>query len=290
VQPESSLAFAAVRARYVVLLWLYPWILLLLPALNDRLLAFGAGWPWYWWSTAYTWLHDGLFLGVLALLAVLVWRLPIDACWGRPPTRPEVIGGLHLTAFVFIASLALTYLTFYPLSLASPDFVQWWYIDGYFPLLYYDSGVYPFLPNLLSLVSLCVVGPALEEIAFRGIILPRWTLKWGLPVGVLASSALFGVVHADPPGAFLFGVAMSVLYLKSQSLTLPILCHGLYNLAVWLMEVQYIVSNGPEHYYTLEEFQEGWPWGAGAAVIAMLWVALYMRRPKSDIRWKFPVS
>jgi membrane protease YdiL (CAAX protease family) len=201
-----------------------------------------------------------------------------------------VIGGLQLTAFVFIASLALTYLTFYPLSLASPDFVQWWYIDAYFPLLYYDSGVYPFLPNLLSLVSLCVVGPALEEIAFRGIILPRWTLKWGLPVGVLASSALFGVVHADPPGAFLFGVAMSVLYLKSQSLTLPILCHGLYNLAVWLMEVQYIVSNGPEHYYTLEEFQEGWPWGAGAAVIAMLWVALYMRRPKSDIRWKFPVS
>ena len=113
-------------------------------------------------------------------MAVLVWRLPIGACWGRPPTRREVIGGLQLTAFVFVASLALTYLTFYPLSLASPDFVQWWYIDGYFPLLYYDSGIYPFLPNLLSLVSLCVVGPALEEIAFRGIILPRWTHKWGL--------------------------------------------------------------------------------------------------------------
>jgi uncharacterized protein len=292
MQSEPSSPFAAVRGRYVVLLWLSPWLLPFVPGVNDLLLTVGTEWPWYWWETAYVWLYDALLAGGLAFLAVVVWRLPIDLCWGGPPTRREIVSGLQLTAFAFIASLALTYLTFYPLLFAVPDFVQWWYIDTYSPLIYYDydSGVYPVLPNLLGFLSLCVVGPMLEEITFRGILLPRWTHRWGLPAGVLTSSALFAIVHPDPFGAFVFGVAMCILYLKSQSLTLPIVCHGIYNLVIWLWDLADALTVGPDYVFTLEEFQASWPWGVGAAAITVIWSVAYLRAPKSEVRWSLPVA
>jgi len=281
-----------VRARYVVLLLLFPWLLELIPGFANPLLEIGEAWPWYWWSTVYYGLSDGLFAGALALLAVVVWQLPIDKCLGRPPTRSEVFGGLKLTAFTFVASLTLLYLTFYPLSFVVPDFVQWWYIDSYLPLVYYDYdyGFHPFVANLLWLVLLCVVTPILEEFTFRGILLPRWTHKWGLSAGVLTSSALFAALHSDPFGAFVFGIAMCILYLKSQSLTLSMLCHGLYNFAVWLLDLVDELTLGPDYVFTLEELQASWPWGIGAAAVTGAWAVVYLYRPKSDVPWRLPVA
>jgi len=286
---EHTSAFAAVRGRYIVVLWLSTWWLPFIPGFNDLVSSMGADWPWYWWETVYVWLHDGLFLAVLAFLTVVVWRLPIETCWGQSPARGEIVSGFQLTAFVFLASIAAIYLTFWPLSFAAPDIVQWWYIDRIFPLIYHDAGTYPFVPNVLSLLSLCVVAPALEEIAFRGILLPRWAHKWGLPAGALTSSALFGIVHIDPIGAFLFGLAMCIVYLRSKSLMLAIVCHGLHNLVVWFMEIGSIAIDGPEYWYTLENFQASWPWGIAAVLLTAAWSYIYLIGPKSNVRWSLPV-
>jgi membrane protease YdiL (CAAX protease family) len=292
VQPNRPSPFRAVRGRYIVLLWLLPSLLPLVPGFDDLVLAVGTDWPSYWWDIAYIWLHEVLFAGVLALLVVVIWRLPVAACWGRRPSRRELNSGLQLTAFAFVASMTLTYLTFYPLSFVAPDVVQRWYIDSYPPLLFYDydSSFYPLLPNLLWVVSLCVVGPMLEEISFRAILLPRWTCKWGLPIGILASSAVFAVAHPDTFGALVFGVAMCILYLKSQSLTLPIVCHGLYNFTLWLLAIGDALTVGPEYVFTLEEFQASWPWGVGAAGVTAIWSVVYVRGKKSEVRWSLPVA
>lgn len=278
--------FHTVRARYLVIAWLLPfvpWVTAPLADVIDML-------PWYWSSVAYSWLyHASLAAALLALCTV--WRLPVRRCLGALPTHGQMAGGLQLTAWVFLASLALTYALFYPLSLVVPDVVQRWYIDTYL-LLYFDfeSGRYPLWPNVLQVVSLCVAAPVLEEVTFRGIILPRWSRKWGMTGGMLLSSALFALPHIDPIGAFVFGLAMCALYLKTQSLVLPIVCHAANNLLCWLIEAAYAATYGPESFYTLEEFQAGWPWGVGAAVIALAWLFVYLQRPKSETRWTLPVA
>lgn len=289
-QPEPSSPFAAVRARQVVLLWISPLLLPYVPGFNALFATLLAEWPWYWLETTLTWLYFGLLAGGLALLTVYVWRLPIDKCLGRLPTRAEVSSGLQLTAFTFVASSALDYLTFYPLSFTWPGFVQWWYIDSYSPLVYYDSEGYPLLPNLFGVLALCVVGPALEEISFRGILLPRWAQRWGLARGIAASSALFSVLHSDTLGAFVFAVAMCVLYMKSQSLTLPILCHGFYNVVVWLWDFAYRLTNGSNSLSTLEDFQASWRWGLVAIAVTGIWSIAYLRGPISETRWRLPVE
>jgi len=286
VSPDNPSAFRRVRARHLVLVWLLP----LIPGVEWLLSTAGETWPWHWWDLAFTWLDHVVFGTALMLLGVYVWHLPFAACLGRLPTRPEVVAGLQLTTFVFIASLASFYAMFYPLAILFPDAVMTWFTETSSPLVFFDEGRYPPLPNLLQVVSLCVVTPVLEEIAFRGVILPRWSHKWGLTNGLLASSALFALMHADPLGAFIFAFAMSVLYLKTQSLALPILCHGAYNLVVWLLELESALRYGAETGYTLEDFQSSWPWAVGAAIVTLVWITIYLLRPRSEVRWKFPVD
>jgi uncharacterized protein len=285
VNADKPRAFHNVRARYLVLAWLLP----LAPGVGALLADVGTTLPWYWWLVAYSWVYHIAMAAVLVAV-VAAWRLPVKTCFGGLPTRSEVVGGLQLTAFVLLVSIVAAYAVFYPLSLVAPEAVQRWYIDTW-QLIYFDfdGGRYPLLPNLLEVLSLCVAAPVLEEITFRGIILPRWSHRWGIAAGMIASSAVFALPHIDPVGAFVFGLAMCALYLKTQSLVLPILCHGAHNLAVWLIEAVYAATYGPEHFYTLEEFQAGWPWAVGAAAILLVCMMLYLRRPKSEARWALPV-
>jgi membrane protease YdiL (CAAX protease family) len=88
------------------------------------------------------------------------------------------------------------------------------------------------LPLLLAAAA---IAPAVEEFAFRGLLLKKWAATRGLWTGILGSAAVFAILH--PPtwvGAFVFGVVAGVLYLWSGSLLAPILLHVLNNSLVAL--------------------------------------------------------
>ncbi len=277
--------FEQVRARYLVALWI------VVPFLGIAVLwnAAGGTWPWYWFEQALFWTYYGIVAAVSIPLVVGAWKLPVRACIGRFPTRAEIFGGIKLTTFVYLVSFAAFYAVFYPLSSVAPGFVQSWVIELP-PLLYEDGGAYPVLANILSLLTLCVMAPVIEEAMFRGLLLPRFAFKWGLRWGVAVSSGIFAVAHPDPVGAFVFAVAMCALYLRTQSLLLPMFCHGLYNFAVWVQDAALTVTSGPGHVYTLEEFRAGWTWAALAGAVAVVWAIYYLKKPGSDVRWELPVN
>ena len=156
------------------------------------------------------------------------------------------------------------------------------------PYIYTENDAYPIAPNLLSFISLVLIGPILEEFVFRGLLLHRWQKKWGLNIAILLSSFLFGIVHPDPVGAVAFGIAMCVLYLRTQSLWLPIICHSVNNFVVWLIEAGMFSFYGPEYYYTIEDFQNDWFFGILMTVISILWIHVYLRKAKSSRKWALP--
>jgi uncharacterized protein len=87
----------------------------------------------------------------------------------------------------------------------------------------------PALQLPLTLVVV-VVGPIVEEIAFRGIVFRRLLRRWPPVLAALGSSVLFGAAHFDLVGTTLMGLALVALYVQTRSLWVPIAAHALSNL------------------------------------------------------------
>lgn len=92
-----------------------------------------------------------------------------------------------------------------------------------------------------NFISTVFIAPASEEFIFRGVILNRFQLVANLPYAILISSFLFGVLHE--PGsifsAFIFGICMCILYLRTKNILVPIFAHFLNNL---IAEILYFVD------------------------------------------------
>lgn len=202
----------------------------------------------------------------------VVGRLPQDQRW-------LPIGGLVIALWLFSMSAFL--LSFHLMSLINPTFVETLLKKESF--LSTSETSTPGLYNLLTVVATVVVAPVTEEIIFRGILLQRWAIKWGIRASLLASSLVFGVLHVDMVGAFMFGLVMGLLYIKTRTLFVPMTCHTLNNsLALALTFLP--VENNATDIYTLEQLQADWWWGILLLILSFPWLArfIYRNYPKKN--------
>jgi uncharacterized protein len=83
-----------------------------------------------------------------------------------------------------------------------------------------------------SLFLLCVAAPITEEVLFRGVILNGFLDNYNPLEALLLSSWLFAFIHLNPwqfPTAFLLGMLLGLLYMRSGSIIPSIACHALFN-------------------------------------------------------------
>ncbi len=99
---------------------------------------------------------------------------------------------------------------------------------------------------LLYFVTVVILSPIIEEILFRGIFLRRFNKELdNLTLAILISSVLFGLCHGFGGilGAILFGICVSILYIKSRNILVPIFAHFLNNVISFI-----IALSGIEHF------------------------------------------
>ena len=110
---------------------------------------------------------------------------------------------------------------------------------GYFPTLHFlvefslpSMSIVGSLPLLGIFISTVVISPIVEELIFRGVLLNRLRLITPVIFSLLASSLLFGALHSFGSiiSAFVFGICMGILYIKTNNICVPILAHFLNNL------------------------------------------------------------
>jgi uncharacterized protein len=134
-----------------------------------------------------------------------------------------------------------------------------------------DPGLY----NALMLFSVLVVAPIAEEFIFRGVLLHRWAVKWGIRPAIVLTSGLFGVLHSNLVGLFMFGVVMSLLYLSTRSLVVPIVAHALNN-AIASGVDQLATQPATQVIDTLAEFRASWWLGVICLLVSAPWVLRYV--------------
>lgn len=195
---------------------------------------------------------------------------------------------LKLTVFVVFVNIVFAQgfnsIALYNLSFLFPDYVEYQINEKYFNNI----------PEIfLFIVSAIVLAPAIEELLFRGTILQKWSTKWGVRLGVLTSSLLFGVIHLNVAifSLFILGMMLSVLYFKTRNLLSPILCHCFYNITVTIFHIYYFFSNSPaerEAFISVSNYQTSIQPLLGQQILLVALTAplivyfLYKNFPKND--------
>jgi uncharacterized protein len=136
---------------------------------------------------------------------------------------------------LIIMTFGVIWVTILVFNTISPELAEW-YFDWLNSAELFDIGPDTSLLQYgLIFFVVAVFAPLVEEIIFRGIMVERFGAKYGFKSAVILSSFLFGVLHMDVIGAFVFGLVLSILYLRTRSLLLPFLVHAANNGAVMLL-------------------------------------------------------
>jgi len=129
---------------------------------------------------------------------------------------------------IIIAIIALNFGIIPPIisSIPMPESVQ----------LYFANlmGQYSFI----TLLTIVIAAPILEELIFRGIILDGLLKNYSPIKSILITSVLFGLAHLNPwqfISAFSLGAFISWIYYKTGSLSLAIIIHSVNNLGGFLI-------------------------------------------------------
>jgi len=167
-------------------------------------------------------------LPLVWLCLTLLWKRPV-AWMGLGPQWGRLLLGMGLG----VGAPVLVVLSLWRMNLARISFAR----TGWVPSQIASA--------VLGLLAVAVFAGVSEEIAFRGMMGLELSLTWGWPLAVVASGAVFGVVHllgqiktlnAVKAGAVMVSsIAISFLFISlyrfSGSLWLPIGFHIAWNCA-----------------------------------------------------------
>ncbi len=85
-----------------------------------------------------------------------------------------------------------------------------------------------------------ILGPVIEEVFFRRILLGQFLKKYNPIIAVSLSAILFSIYHIEPNDIwflFLYGLVFGYFYYKTNSLVASILLHSLTNLLTWTTKI-----------------------------------------------------
>ncbi len=228
-----------------------------------------------------------------AIATVVLWvirseGIKLKPLFGRGLLRSKLprfstAYGLFLVLSLLVFSLGSGSIFLYLVSLAFP---------GYAGLILENASVledtesqFPALYDGLVGVLVIGVAPAVEELIFRGVLLQRWATKWGMRPALVASSVLFGLLHTNnPAGLMLFGLVMGLLYVRTRSLWVPIVCHGLNNLAAAGVVALNKAAASDQMAVTVADIEASWQIGLLLVLVSVpfLWRFVQRSWPRAE--------
>lgn len=150
----------------------------------------------------------------------------------------------------------------------------------------------------ITVLGIVTLGPLLEEVAFRGLLLTALLWFYRPWIAVLAAAALFGALHVNlmqiVPGV-LMGLVLGTVYARTGSLVLSWFGHAIYNAQVGVMMAILSATAGwPNGLPTAGASGElpviAWIIGAGGVLIGSVLLRSSLNTVPLDLRprWRQP--
>ena len=186
---------------------------------------------------------DLFFITLLSLVLIFfIWALKGTTGLSKnfenlflPKNRKEIFYVFALNIiFAFIFTCLTGWLDLL-IGFSDPSWASTYDIDS----VNVSAGIF-----LLSAISSIIFAPVFEELVFRGVLFNRLKIRMGIIPAMLVSSFIFAIGH-DFGGilsAFLFGICMCILYLKTDNILIPMSVHFINNLTATFLELTPIDS------------------------------------------------
>ena len=106
------------------------------------------------------------------------------------------------------------------------------------PILDFTPKSYDTLAIVFEVISSIIFAPILEELIFRGVLFNRLKIRIGIIGAMLLSSGIFAIGHefGGITSAFLFGICMCIIYLKTDNILMTMSIHFINNLVAVILD------------------------------------------------------
>ncbi|MEK7017766.1 CPBP family intramembrane glutamic endopeptidase [Bacillus sp. FSL R9-9410] len=130
---------------------------------------------------------------------------------------------LYIAIMLCMFSYGYLILYMYSFAWITPDFIM----NALHEPIIDSTGGYVF-----QFIMVVFIAPIVGEFVFRGFLLQRFAAKWGTSIAMVVVALLFGCLHVDFLGAVVFSIVLSIVYIRTKSLLMPIAIHMLNNALV----------------------------------------------------------
>ncbi|WP_141530822.1 CPBP family intramembrane glutamic endopeptidase [Bacillus cereus] len=138
---------------------------------------------------------------------------------------------LYITIILCMFSYGYLILYMYSFAWITPDFIM----NALREPIVDSTGGYVY-----QFIMVVFIAPIIGEFVFRGFLLQRFAAKWGTSIAMIIVSLLFAMLHVDFLGAALFSIVLSIVYIRTKSLLMPIAIHMLNN--AFVISASFLVS------------------------------------------------
>ncbi|HEY9675160.1 MAG TPA: type II CAAX endopeptidase family protein [Waterburya sp.] len=131
-------------------------------------------------------------------------------------------------------SLGIFRVSYYPLSFIFPKWVASILTQDFF--LEASKSSFPSLYYLLVIIGSLLVTPIAEAFLFQGVVLHRWSAKWGVKPAIITLSLLYSILYSSNfLGGFSLGLMQTLFYIKSKTLLVPIVARIINNAIIFVI-------------------------------------------------------
>lgn len=144
-------------------------------------------------------------------------------------------------SFVYTALIIIAFRMIFDNSLTL------WIVDIPMPDFINDAFEELAVSPIILIISVAIIAPIYEEIIFRGIFLKGMAKKMNPTVALVISALFFALVHLNIPqgiNAFLLGLVIGAIYLKTESIYLSIFAHFVNNVLAITVSSMYMMIKG----------------------------------------------
>ncbi|PEZ88655.1 CPBP family intramembrane metalloprotease [Bacillus cereus] len=138
---------------------------------------------------------------------------------------------LYIAIMLCIFSYGYLILYMYSFAWITPDFIM----NALHEPIIDSTGGYVY-----QFIMVVFIAPIVGEFVFRGFLLQRFASKWGTSIAMVVVALLFACLHVDFLGAVVFSIVLSIVYIRTKSLLMPIAIHMLNN--AFVLSASFLVS------------------------------------------------